>query len=324
MMGQEQHDFYKVNSLTNLDKASPVEGTIVWDAPRSLWNGAMLLGAIVLGPLTFSWSALAVFLVTAGITLCAGHSVGFHRRLIHRSFCCPKWLERTLVWLGTAVGMGGPLWTIRVHDSRDWAQRQADCHPFLAHRKGFWLDGLLYLHGRLVLKHPPGFDPGPGIGDDPFYRFLDRSWMLQQLPIALVLFWLGGWPFVVWGVLVRVAACTTMHWGISYFAHTQGAQDWTVDGAVVQAHNVSLWAIPTMGESWHNNHHAFPGSARHGLYPGQIDLGWEFVKLLRALGLAWNVQVPAELPPRPGISPVQARSLSVCAPGQAEISAVGP
>ena len=76
MMGQEQHDFYKVNSLTNLDKASPVEGTIVWDAPRSLWNGAMLLGAIVLGPLTFSWSALAVFMVTAGITLCAGHSVG--------------------------------------------------------------------------------------------------------------------------------------------------------------------------------------------------------------------------------------------------------
>ena len=69
MMGEEQHDFYKVNSLTNLDTASPVEGTVVWDAPRSLWNGAMLLGAIVLGPLTFSWSALAIFLITAGITL---------------------------------------------------------------------------------------------------------------------------------------------------------------------------------------------------------------------------------------------------------------
>jgi len=68
MMGEEQHDFYKVNSLTNLDKASPVEGTVVWDAPRSLWNGAMLLGAIVLGPLTFSWSALAVFLITAGVS----------------------------------------------------------------------------------------------------------------------------------------------------------------------------------------------------------------------------------------------------------------
>ena len=116
-------DAYKVNSLGNLDTASPVEGRVVWDPSRSIWNGAMLLGALVFGPLTFSWSALGVFLLTAAVTLCAGHSVGFHRRLIHRSFECPRWLEYALVWCGTAVGMGGPLWTIRLHDSRDWAQR---------------------------------------------------------------------------------------------------------------------------------------------------------------------------------------------------------
>ena len=122
---------FKVNSLTGLDRASPVEGRVVWDPPRSIWNTGMLLAALILGPVTFAWDALAVFLVTAALTLCAGHSVGFHRRLIHRSFACPKWLERTLVWFGTAVGMGGPIWTIRLHDSRDWAQRQADCHWFL-------------------------------------------------------------------------------------------------------------------------------------------------------------------------------------------------
>ena len=93
-----------------------------------------------------------------------------------------------------------------------------------------------------------------------------------------------------------------------------------IDDAVIQAHNVPLMAIPTMGESWHCNHHAFPGSARHGLYPGQIDLGWHFIQLLQWLGLAWNVQVPANLPPRPGISPVTARALSAAAPGQAALS----
>ena len=72
-----------------------------------------------------------------------------------------------------------------------------------------------------------------------------------------------------WGVFVRVSACTTMHWFISYFAHTRGPQDWIVDGASSRRHNVPLMAIPTMGESWHSNHHAFPSSARHGLYPGQ-------------------------------------------------------
>lgn len=313
-------DAYKVNSLTNLDKASAVEGEVVWDPTRSIWNASMLIGALVLGPIYFTWDALLVFLLTSFVTLCAGHSVGFHRRLIHRSFKCSKWLERTMVWLGTAVGMGGPIWTIRLHDSRDWAQRQPNCHAFLRHENAMWLDGLLYLHGKLKLSNPPGFNPGPGISDDPFYTFLDRTWMLHQLPIGIILFLLGGWPWVVWGVFVRVASCTTMHWFISYFAHTQGPQDWTVDGAIIQAHNVPIMAIPTMGESWHSNHHAFPSSAKHGLYPGQIDLGWHFVQLLELLGLAWDIKLPKNLPARPGISPVTERALSQASEGQHEFS----
>jgi fatty-acid desaturase len=310
---------FKVNSLTHLDTASPVEGEVHWDAPRSIWNSGFLIAALVLGPLTFAWDAFLVFLATAGITLCAGHSVGFHRRLIHRSFDCPKWLERTLVYLGTLVGMGGPVWTIGLHDSRDWAQREADCHWFLRHGKPLWIEGFYYLNFKLKLARPPGFDPGPGIGDDPFYNFLQRTWMAHQIPVAVVLYLLGGWPWVVWGVVVRVAACTTMHWFISYFAHSRGPQDWILDGAALQAYNVPIMAIPTMGESWHNNHHAFPSSARHGLYPGQIDLGWHFIRLLEALGLAWNIKLPARLPPRPGITPMTERALSVTAAGQAEL-----
>ncbi|HYJ30696.1 MAG TPA: acyl-CoA desaturase [Allosphingosinicella sp.] len=310
---------FKVNSLTGLDQASAVEGDVVWDPPRSLWNGFMLGAALIAGPLTFAWDAFLIFLATSAVTLCAGHSVGFHRRLIHRSFQCPRWLDYLMMWLGTAVGIGGPIWTIRLHDSRDWAQRQPDCHWFLRHAKPLAIDGFYYLHFRLRLDRPPGFDPGPGIADDTFYRFLDRTWMLHQLPIAGLLWLGGGWPWLVWGVFVRVAACTTMHWFISYFAHTRGPSDWTVDGAVIQAHNVPIMAIPTMGESWHGNHHAFPSSARHGLYPGQIDLGYRFVRLLELIGLAWNVKLPARLPPRPGITPVTPRALDVAAPGQAEL-----
>ena len=160
----------------------------------------------------------------------------------------------------------------------------------------------------------------PGIADDRFYTFLQRTWMAHQIPIGIALYLLGGWPWVVWGVFVRVSACTTMHWFISYFAHTRGPQDWIVDGAVIQAHNVPLMAIPTMGESWHSNHHAFPSSARHGLYPGQIDLGWHFVRFLAWVGLARNVKVPTNLPPRPGITPVTARAMDVASPGQVAFS----
>ena len=311
---------FKVNSLTGLEHADPGSGTVHWDGPRSIWNMAFLFGAIVLGPLYFTWGAFAIFLALSAVTLCAGHSVGFHRRLIHRSFECPKWLERFMVYLGTLVGMGGPIWTIGLHDSRDWAQREENCHWFLRHGKPLWIEGFYYLNFKLKLDHPPGFDPGPEITNDGLYRFLQKTWMLHQLPIALVLFAVGGWPWVVWGVIVRVAACLTMHWFISYFAHSRGPQDWHLDGAALQAHNVPILAIPTMGESWHCNHHAFPRSAAHGLYPGQIDLGFLFIRLLEKVGLAWDIKLPKNLPPRPGISPVTKRALSIAAPGQAEMS----
>ena len=129
---------FKVNSLSGLDKADAVAGHVEWDAPRS----------ILLAPIYFSWSALAMFFVLTGVTLCAGHSVGFHRRLIHRSFDCPKWLERTLVYMGTIVGMGGPIWTIRLHDNRDWAQRQPDCHAFLRHEQVAVLDAEIHAAGH--------------------------------------------------------------------------------------------------------------------------------------------------------------------------------
>lgn len=296
---------FKVNSLVLNENVSPLTGMIVWDTWRSLWNTFIFLSAIALAPIYFTWGAFILFLSLSAVTLCTGHSVGFHRKLIHRSFKCSKPLEYVLVWMGTIVGIGGPLWTIRTHDTRDWSQRQTACHDFLAHRQGKLKDAWYNLHCKIILDHPPEFDPGSEIMNDRFYQFLEKTWMLQQLPIAILLYYIGGLPWVAWGVFVRVAACTTMHWFISYFAHTQGPQSWLVDGAGVQAHDVPLAAIPTFGESWHNNHHAFPASAKHGLYSGQIDIGWQFIQLLRFLGLAWDIQVPHTLPPRQGITAVR-------------------
>ena len=283
-----------VNSLIETPGCSPVEGKVRWDPVHSLWNGAMLVASLSLAPMLFNWTAFTVFLVLTGGSLLLGHSVGFHRRLIHRSFDCPRWLERILVWVGTCVGMSGPFWMMRTHDLRDWAQRQADCHDYLAHRRPMAIDAWWQIHCRLELVQPPAFDLGAA-GRDPFYRFLEATWMAQQLPIAALLFALGGWSWVVWGVCVRVTASVTGHWFVGHLAHRQGPQSWLVEDAGVQAHDVPWAAIPTMGEAWHNNHHAFPGSARIGLYPGQSDWGFAFIQLLARLGLVWNVALPDDL-----------------------------
>ncbi len=295
---------FKVNSLSIDPLADPMAGRVTWDRSRSLWNGGMLLAAVVLGPIYFSWTALAVYIVLLGLTMCFGHSIGIHRRLIHRTFACPLWLEKVMVWSGTLVGMQGPFWTIQSHDFRDWAQRQPNCHPYLRHGQGRLKDAFWSLHCRLQLDNPPGFDPGPGIGDDRFYQFLQRTWMLQQVPVAIVLYLIGGMPWVVWGVFARVATGVTMHWFVGYICHSSGPQSWTVNNGAVQAHNVPWAAIFSMGESWHNNHHAFPASARHGLYAGQLDIGFAVIRCLERIGLAWDVQTPDVLPMREGLTAV--------------------
>lgn len=178
--GEAASGAFKVGSLSNLEHADPAHGHLVWDWPRSLWNMGFIIGAIVLGPIFFSWGGVTVFLLLSGFTLCVGHSVGFHRRLIHRTFECPKWLERLMIYVGVLVGMGGPLWTVGLHDIRDWAQRQQDCHWFLRHAKPALADGFYYLNFRLIFDKPPTFDAGPGISDDSFYVFLQRTWMLHQ------------------------------------------------------------------------------------------------------------------------------------------------
>ncbi|MGE0717774.1 MAG: acyl-CoA desaturase [Alphaproteobacteria bacterium] len=284
----------------------PVRGRVRWVPAKSVWIGAMTGAALLLGPVFVTPGAVLLFLATSAVTLCAGHSVGMHRRLIHESFDCPRWLERLLVYLGVLVGMAGPVGMMRQHDLRDWAQRQRACHGYFGHRAGLWRDGWQQLHCELVLDRPPLFRPGPRIAGDAVHRFLERTWMAQQIPWAILFFAIGGMPWLVWGIAVRVAVSVTGHWLVGHFAHRAGGQTWRVEGAAVQGYDVKIAGLISMGESWHNNHHAFPGSARLGLEPGQVDLGWTLIRMLARAGLVWNVVLPRDLPHRPALRRIAA------------------
>jgi sn-1 stearoyl-lipid 9-desaturase len=185
--------------------ADAVNGRVVWSPAKSLWNTAVFALALLLGPLYFDWSAVVVFLALSYITLLLGHSLGMHRRLIHKSFATSKWFERFLVWLGVLVGMAGPFGILRIHDLRDWAQREKTCHDFFAHRRGVWLDAFWQLHCRFEFLHPPRFTIEEEFALDRWYQWMERTWMLHQIPLGLALYWLGGMSWLVWGVPVRIA-----------------------------------------------------------------------------------------------------------------------
>ncbi|MEK6249554.1 MAG: acyl-CoA desaturase, partial [Planctomycetales bacterium] len=280
------------------EQTSPIEGLPVWSPVKSVWFSGMATIALVGGVWTFAWDAAVVSCLLTIVTLCLGHSIGFHRLLIHRSFECPRWLEYSLVYLGVVVGMGGPRRIIYLHDIRDWSQRHSECHPFYIHSTPIWLDWFWQMHCELKLRHPPDYRPDEPISGPLFYRVLDRTWMLQQLPLALCLAYFGGWAWVVWGICVRVTISLSGHWLVGYIAHNAGPLTWIVAGAAVQGHNVPGLGLITMGEAWHNNHHAFPESARLGLDSGQNDPGWWAISLLRRVGLVRNIRLPQNLPER--------------------------
>jgi fatty-acid desaturase len=283
-------------------KTDSLSGSVHWSPVKSLWISTMTLAALIGGPLAFTWGAFALFIVTTATTVCLGHSLGMHRRLVHRSYECPLWLERLFVYLGTVVGLAGPFGIIRQHDIRDWAQRKPACHPFLAHRNPIWKDGFWQLHCELRLDHPPELEVEPKVANDQFYIVLERFWMAQQLPWALLFYWLGGWPWVIWGIAARVAISVTGHWLVGYFAHNSGPRNWHVEGAGVQGYNVPSAGWITFGEAWHNNHHAYPASARLGLKDGEIDPGWWVLLALRSIGLVDALNTPETLPERPALT----------------------
>jgi len=285
-----------------------LEGDVRYAPGKSLWFCAMAVGATVGGVFFFQWSALALFVVSTGFVLLFGHSLGSHRQLIHDSFQCPQWLRYVLVYCGVLVGLAGPLGILRQHELRDYAQRLPICHDYLRHGRGFWGDAWWQLHCELHLLRPPRIELEPRIANDRVLQWLEKTWMLQQLPVAVLFYLWGGWAFVVWGVCARVTAGVLGHWLIGWFAHNHGAMNYEVRGAAVQGRNIPWTSLLTMGESWHNNHHAFPGSARLGLAPGEWDPGWCMLKLMERCGLVWDLRLPASLPPRPelqALKPVQ-------------------
>lgn len=274
--------------------ADPILGVVAYDWPKLLWNLGMIVAAVVFAPFTFNLASFLLFLFLTYFSLLIGHSAGMHRMMIHRTYNCPPFLEKLLIYIGVLVGMSGPHGIIKIHDLRDWAQRQDECHDFFSHKTSYLQDLWWQLTSKFEFTHPPVCKIEPKYADDKFYQWLENTWRYHQLLVAAALYAIGGWDFVVWGVFVRVSVSIVGHWSITYVCHNPGPGKWLVKNASVQASNIPGLGVITYGECWHNNHHAFPESARIGIEKGQCDPAWRFIQILSYLGLARNIGKPRE------------------------------
>ena len=214
--------------------------------------------------------------------------VAYHRLIIHRSFKCPLYLEYTLTFIANLSGMGGPISLIKVHDLRDWAQRKEKCHPFFNHTSAFIIDGFQQLFCKIELKQPPEFKVE--IAGNPFYEHLERFGILYQLPLAILLYFLGGVSLIYTGIFLRIFLAPAGHWLVAFCLHNYGQQPTINRNAGTQGYNIPLLALFTFGEAYHNNHHRFPDLACNQFHKGEIDPAWWLILLLKKLKLATQIK----------------------------------
>jgi fatty-acid desaturase len=254
---------------------------------RIRWgNGLFLLithSASIAALFFWSWQALicAVFFYWVGGSL--GIGMGFHRLLTHRGYRVPKLVEYFLVTCGTLAVEGGPIdWvtTHRIHHAH--TDRTGDPHT---PRDGGWWAHIGWVVRGTAQDHSPAVLEryAPDLTKDRYYLWLNRFHYVPPILLAIALFAFGGWGLMLWGVFLRVTVGLHATWLVNSATHLWGKQRFKT----LEDSRNSWWvALLTFGEGWHNNHHAFPTSARHGLKWYEIDINWWGIRVLQLLGLA--------------------------------------
>jgi sn-2 palmitoyl-lipid 9-desaturase len=261
------------------------------------WTNVFFFGSIhavaLLAPWFFSWSALGAMVLLHWLFGGIGICLGYHRLLTHRSFQVPKWLEYSIAVLGALAMQGGPVFWVGGHRQHHLHTEDWDKDPYSA-KRGFWWSHMLWI----LYPSAESFDPNlyrrwaPDLAKDAFYRWLDKYFLLLQVPVALALYTVGGWSFVIYGVFLRAVILWHTTWLINSASHITGYRSFEETGD--NSRNLWWTALLTYGEGWHNNHHAYPNVAPAGRTWWEIDTTWWVIQGLQKLGLAKKVVMPPQ------------------------------
>ncbi|MGH9904280.1 MAG: acyl-CoA desaturase [Pyrinomonadaceae bacterium] len=236
----------------------------------------------------FSWQALVATLALWWISGSLGIGMGFHRLLTHRGYKTPKPIEYFLTFCGTLALEGGAInWVVthRIHHSQ--TDIPGDPHT---PREGKWWAHMGWILRGTAQQHPENIMRryAPDLMKDPVHIWMNRLYFVPLILCGVVLLALGGWSALMWGVFLRVTLGLHATWLVNSATHLWGSRRF----ATRDDSTNSWWvALVSFGEGWHNNHHAYPRAARHGLKWYEVDINWYGIRALQWLGLAKGVRL---------------------------------
>jgi fatty-acid desaturase len=255
------------------------------------WDMQIFLSTAHVGAIAalffWSWPAVITAICLYWISGSLGIGMGYHRLLTHRGYKVPKLVEYFLVTCGTTGLQGGPIeWvtTHRMHHAH--TDRIGDPH---SPRDGGWWALVGWILWGTAQNHSEADIAryAPDIAKDRYYRFLSRHYYVPLLIVGLMLFAFGGLGVMLWGVFLRLTLELHATWLVNSATHLWGRTRFETGD---DSRNSWWVALLTFGEGWHNNHHAYPTSARHGLRWYEFDMNWLGIRALQLLGLAHGIK----------------------------------
>mmetsp|Transcript_43879 Transcript_43879/g.80176 ORF Transcript_43879/g.80176 Transcript_43879/m.80176 type:complete len:400 (-) Transcript_43879:104-1303(-) len=258
------------------------------DIGYALFFTIMHAGAFA-APFFFTWPAFTAFLIGYLITGMFGITLSYHRQLAHRSFKTPKWLEYVFAYCGALALQSHPInWVSSHRHHHGGTETEHDVHSPL---DGFWWSHMGWLLDGEGTWMRQDKDNAKDLQTQAFYRHLKSYYPFHAIVLPIAgMYALGGLPFVFWGFFFRVCWVWHITWAVNSVSHVWGFKDWNTED-----NSMNNWAVGFLafGEGWHNNHHAFETSCRHGLKWWQIDFTWYTIKALSMLGLATELKYPS-------------------------------
>jgi stearoyl-CoA desaturase (delta-9 desaturase) len=263
---------------------------------RINWIFAITLVAFHLGALAalfcFRWPALIVFLVAWVLAQNVGIGMCYHRLLTHRGYSTPKWLEYCMAACATLALQGGPIYWVGVHRMHHrYTDKEGDPH---SPRDGKWWSHMGWiLNGTQRNETKALKQYTPDLARDRYYVWLNKYHWIPLTVVGLALFAFGGWSWLLWGAVMPATVGFHVTWMVNSVTHLWGTRRFSTND---DSRNNFWVALVTGGEGWHNNHHAYPVSARHGLAWYEIDVNYYGIRLLERFGLASHVKTASLKP----------------------------
>ena len=236
----------------------------------------------------FSWKAAIIAAALYWLAIGCGIGMGYHRLHTHRSYSVPKLVDYFLAICGTLTLQGGPIFWVATHRvHHQYSDKEGDPH---SPRDGaFWSHMGWILFGESLHNDTARMARyAPDLARVPFYRWLNTLHYVPLTMVSLALLFFGGLDVFLWATCVRIVLGLHATWLVNSAAHLWGPKRFSTRD---DSRNNWWVALLTFGEGWHNNHHAFPTSCRHGLAWYELDVTWIQIRLLQLLGLARSVKV---------------------------------